>query len=162
MPGDGTIEGTTDEAISGHPADAPPAAVAAPVETHRAPRPGQLTDGWRWAFAVGWALLVPALIAVADAAHALGKPPWWMDAGGEVAWWTPVIMIAPLVPAIAGATNWRHWPCAGAFGVVALGLTAWVDWSETPGIARAEALLALAGLATTLAAFAGRVRAPAS
>jgi hypothetical protein len=150
MPGDATI---SDDLGGAATAPTDPAA-----EAHRAPVPGQLTDGWRWAFAVGWAVLVPALIAVADAAHALGKPPWWMDTGGEVAWWTPVIMIAPLVPVVAGATNWRHWPWAGAFGVAALGVSAVVDWSETPGIARAEALLALAGLATTLAALAGRVR----
>jgi hypothetical protein len=39
-------------------------------------------------------------------------------------------------------------------------MSAWVDAGPSPGIARAEAAMALAGLATTLAAFAGRVRPP--
>lgn len=122
--------------------------------------PGQLTDGWRWIFTSGWSLLVPALMVLGDASHSLGKPTWWLDGAATVTWWTPVPFLPLLGAAAAGAVTWKWWPLAGTIGVAGLGLTALLDASRTPSIAAAEAVLAFAGLATTLAACAGRVRLP--
>jgi hypothetical protein len=142
------------------PAEELPAApYEAPAGSMRVLHPGQLTDGWRWIFTAGWALIIPALIAIADAAHTIGKPPWWLDSSAEVAWWTVLILVPPVVPVVAGAVNWRGWPLAAAFGVVALTVSSLVNYGRSPGIAVAEAAMALAGLATSAAAFAGRVRA---
>jgi hypothetical protein len=129
------------------------------AEHQRAPlRKGQLTEGWRWVLTIGWALMAPALAAIGDASHSFGKPTWWLDEDGRAT----VVSILPFIPMMAAAfvaaVNWRHWPYV-AFGAVAsLAITAWVDAGNTsPGVAAAEAMLALAGLATSTAALAGRV-----
>jgi hypothetical protein len=134
----------------------------APIRDVRPLLPGQLTDGWRWMLAVTWGLVGPALIAIGDAAHSLGKPPWWMSAQSEIAWWSPLVVIPPVAAAVAAATNQRWWPWAsGAASAFLLGSGA-VNVASTPGIALAEFALGVAGCAATAAAFAGRVRRPAA
>src|SRR4051794_21085390 len=75
-------------------------------------RPGQLTETWRWAYTIGWSLIVPALMVLGDASHSFGKPAWWLDRAATVAWWTPLPFLVPIAAAVAGAINWRHWPIA--------------------------------------------------
>ncbi len=121
-------------------------------------RPGQLTEGWRWTLAVGWSLTIPAMLTLADAANSFGKPPWWMGSDATVTWWSPIPFVILVLVAAAAGTNWRRWPLAAAAGVALLGVSAAVDAGPSPGIAIGEAALAGAGLLTSLAALAGRVR----
>jgi hypothetical protein len=116
------------------------------------PAPGQLTTGWRWVLLLGWGMVVGGLFAVAGAGEVLGKPPWWMP--GIVA---VVPFVLPVLAVIAASTNHRWALWIGLAAGVSLGLTALADASDSPGLAAATAVLALVGLLTTLAAFAGRV-----
>lgn len=120
--------------------------------------PGQLTEGWRWALAVTWALLLPALLALADAASSFGKPTWWMSDTSRAAWQSPLPFLAPLIVTAAAAANWRRWPLAALVGVLGLGATAVADAGRTPSVALGEAALAAAGLLVSVACLAGRVR----
>ncbi|MEY4371778.1 MAG: hypothetical protein RL219_547 [Actinomycetota bacterium] len=121
-------------------------------------QPGQLTEGWRWTLALGWALTIPALLTLADAANSFGKPPWWMSSTATVTWWSPIPFLVLVVVTSLIGMNWRRWPLASAAGVLLLGVSAAVDASRSPSVAIGEAALAGAALATTLAALAGRVR----
>lgn len=121
-------------------------------------QPGQLTEGWRWVLALAWALTIPALLTLADAANSFGKPPWWMNSSAMVTWWSPIPFAVLVVVTSLIGMNWRRWPVAAALGVALLGISAAVDASRTPSVAIGEAVLATAGLATSLAALAGRVR----
>jgi hypothetical protein len=129
-----------------------------PMATRRGPRPGQLTEGWRWVLAVSWSLIIPALLTLADAANTFGRPTWWLSSQATAAWWSPLPFLAPVVVAGAATANWRRWPIAGAVGVVGLGLTTVFDWSRSPSVAHGEAALTVAGLASVLACLAGRWR----
>ena len=121
-------------------------------------RPGQLTEGWRWVLAVGWALIIPALLTLADAANSFGKPTWWLSDAATASWESPLAFLAPLLVTCAAAANWRRWPVAAALGVVALGTFAIVDAGRSPSVAVGEAILAGASALTSLACLAGRVR----
>ena len=120
--------------------------------------PGQLTEGWRWVLAVGWALCVPALFALGDAANSFGKPTWWLDNSATASWMSPLAFLAPLAVTCAAAANWRRWPYAASLGVAALGVSAAVDSSQSPAVAIGEALLAAAAAVISIACLAGRVR----
>jgi uncharacterized membrane protein HdeD (DUF308 family) len=122
-------------------------------------QPGQLTEGWRWVLAAGWALLMPALFALADAANSFGKPTWWLSDEATAAWQSPIPFLAPLAVTAAAAANWRRWPLAALLGVVALAATAIADAGRSPSVALCEAALAGAGALVSGACFAGRVRA---
>jgi len=122
--------------------------------------PGQLTEGWRWVLAVSWALLLPAMLALADAANSFGKPTWWMSDEATAAWHSPIPFLAPLLVTAAAAANWRRWPIAAVIGVLGLGASALVDAGRTPSVAVGEAALAGAGLLVSVACLAGRVRRP--
>ena len=119
---------------------------------------GQLTEGWRWVLAVGWALCVPGLFALGDAANSFGKPTWWLDNSATASWYSALAFILPLLVTCAAAANWRFWPAAAALGVVSLGIYAAVDASRSPAVAIGEAVLAAAAALVSLACLAGRVR----
>ena len=120
--------------------------------------PGHLTIGWRWVLAIGWALSVPVLITLADAANTYGKPTWWLSATAMPNGWTPVPFVAPLMVTMAATANWRRWPLAALAGVLGLGLTALFDRTRSPSVALGEAILAAAALLTSVACLAGRIR----
>ncbi len=117
-------------------------------------RPGQLTSGWRWVFTLGWAAICAGLFALADAVDTVGKPTWWMHPQSLA----PLIFIAPVAAVIAGLANWRRSVWVGVAASVALGVSALVDISRSPGGAAVEGGLAFAGLLITLASIAGRMR----
>lgn len=121
-------------------------------------QPGQLTEGWRWVLAVGWALHLPALLVLADAANSFGKPTWWLNDTATASWFSPVPFLAPLIVTCAAAANWRRWPVAAVVAVVAAGVSAVVDAGRSPSVAVGEAILAGAGALTSVACLAGRVR----
>lgn len=121
-------------------------------------RPGQLTEGWRWTLAVAWALTIPALLTLADAANSFGKPPWWMSPSATVTWWSPIPFVVLVLVTSAAGANWRRWPFAAVGGVLLLGISAAVDAARSPGVAIGEAALAGGALLTSCAALAGRVR----
>lgn len=121
-------------------------------------QPGQLTEGWRWVLAVGWALHLPALLVLADAANSFGKPTWWLSDTATASWFSPLPFLVPLVATCAAAANWRRWPIAAFGGAVALGVFAIIDAGRSPSVAVGEAILAGAGAVTSLACLAGRVR----
>jgi hypothetical protein len=107
---------------------------------------------------MGWSLVIPALVVLGDSAHSFGKRTWWLNEHAMATWTTIIPFVLPLGAALAAAWNWRRWPYAGLIAVAGLGLTAWADAGRTsPGVAIGEAVLAVTGLATTLAALAGRV-----
>ena len=121
-------------------------------------QPGQLTEGWRWVLAVGWALHLPALLVLADAANSFGKPTWWLSDTATASWFSPLPFLAPLVVTCAAAANWRRWPIAAFGAAIAVGVFAIVDAGRSPSVAVGEAILAGAGALTSLACLAGRVR----
>ncbi len=108
-------------------------------------------------FTLGWAAICAGLFALADAVDTVGKPTWWMHPQSLA----PLIFIAPGAAVIAGLTNWRRSVWVGVAASVALGVSALVDISRSPGGAAVEGGLAFAGLAITLASIAGRMRKPA-
>lgn len=134
----------------------PPPPPPGPDRTATFPRPGELTIGWRWVLTLGWAAVVVGLIAVADAARVLHKPPFWIDAGA--------LFLVPFVPTVAAAVaafanhRWAVWVGGVAVGVLAV--SGVIDRSGTPGVAAALGVLAAIGALTTVAALAGRMPRP--
>jgi len=116
------------------------------------PKPGELTIGWRWVLTLGWVGVVVGLMAVADTARVLNKPPFWLDHGLIV---VPFTM--PVLAAAAAFANHRLAIWLGAAAAVTLGVLAVVDVRATPGIAASLGVLALVGALTTLASLAGRM-----
>lgn len=138
------------------PPPAPPPPPPGPNQAATFPKPGELTIGWHWVLTLGWAAVVVGLIAVADAARVIHKPPFWIDQG-------PLFLV-PFAPAAAAAVaafvNHRLAVWVAAFAVVVLAVAGVVDRTSTPGVAAALAVLAVIGALTTISALAGRMPRP--
>ncbi len=138
------------------PTPAPPPPPPPPNQAATFPKPGELTVGWHWVLTLGWAAVVVGLIAVADSARVLNKPPFWIDNG-------PLILV-PFAPAaaagLAAFINHRFAVWIAGFAVVVLAVAGIVDRNASPGIAAALGALALIGALTTVASLAGRMPRP--
>lgn len=136
----------------------PPPPPPGPDQARTFPRPGELTVGWRWVLSLGWISVLVGMIAVADAARVIHKPPFWLDNGLLIV----VPFALPLLTATAALINHRMAPWCGFLAVAALAIVAVVDRVDTPGVAAALGVLALVGLLTTLASLAGRMPGPST
>jgi hypothetical protein len=139
--------------VIGEPLPPPRAVVPAP----RPPRPGELTPGWRFAVGAVWVAVAVALGAVWNTSVQLGLSTWWLGPRGDP---QPVVVrvlpfVAPLlmVMAVINRGRWLGW-----FGLLAAAATAAIgigDLGRVSGLAVVELVIAAAGAAVSIAAFAG-------
>lgn len=132
-----------------------------PDTTEQVLRPGQLTNGWRGVFMVGWGCVVLAMAAVWRSARTLGLSTWWLGASS-----TPqflLVQLLPFLPAIGlvvlAARNTTFLPYLGVVGALALAAIATGDINRFSGLAVAEFTIAAAALLVSVASFAGLLRA---
>lgn len=124
------------------------------------PVSGHLTPGWSIAFALGWAAVGAGMFGVWRASWQLGLPTWWLATGPLRPATTALALFVPIALVIATFRHVRRLPWFGIMGTVALGAIALGDLARVPRLAIAEAVLAVAGLLISLAAFNGVERFP--
>lgn len=123
-------------------------------------RPGQVIYAWRTVLAVGWVALVVCLFIVAGAGEVSGRPVWWFGHESDRQM-LPVMLVPFVLPLAVIAMAWRGTRFVVAVSLAAtlvLAVTAWLDRDDAPGAAAMTALITVAALALSLAAFAGRAR----
>lgn len=140
----------------------PPPPPPAPVAV--APRtlvPGQLTPGWRNLLVVGWIGVVLGLVAVWKSSWTLGFPTWWLGPQADPRF--PLLMalpfVLPVVVVVNAIRNTRYTALVGIVAAVVAENIAWGDVGHQIRFAIVEFALAGAGLAISVAALAGMVRA---
>lgn len=140
-----------------------------PIEvTHHIPRPlyrpGDLSVGWRSAFALSWMLVVAAQGVLWFAARRIGLSTWWL--GAESAPRSPLVsylpMVAPIGVLIASLRATRWLPFWGLAASAAVAATAAGDLGRNPGAAAVEFALAASGAMVSLAALGTMFRAAPS
>lgn len=155
---------SSDDPVTGGPTD-----FSGPVAPHvypgRAPRPGELTLGWRIITAIGWIAGILALAAVWNVSRQLGLSTWWLGTRAQ-----PQPRIVQLSPFLApglmllGTINHVRW--LGWFGLIAAGAVAGygiVDLGQVSSIASVELLIAGLLAAMSIASLTGTYRrAPAA
>ena len=113
---------------------------------------------WRIATAISWLLVGLALLALAIASRAVGKPVTWLGPESNPKFFG--LWVAPfLAPIAAGycAIKFGRWASlVGAAASVALAIVAAIDFESTPGVAIGEFVLAGAGMLISIATLAGR------
>ncbi len=122
-----------------------------------APRPGQLTGGWRIVTGVTWGLVFVAFAAVWKVSRELGLSTWWLGPIGEP---QPVFVlllpfVAPVAMVVATLNNARRLPVAG---LVASAVTAAIGLGDLDRVLRlgiVELAIAGAAAAVSIASFAG-------
>jgi hypothetical protein len=142
------------------PAPPPPPPSWSP---RRAPRPGELTAGWRTVFGLGWAGVVLGYAAVWKSGRTLGLSPWWLGPPAEpnlfVVQLLPFVLPVALVVASLRGVRWLPWAGLAA-GAVAIGVGL-ADVGRFRGIAAVELAVAAVGVLVSAASFAGLLRAVA-
>jgi hypothetical protein len=121
---------------------------------------GQLSPGWRLAFALGWAAIVVGNAAVWESSRVIGLSTWWLGADAE-----PRLLLVQLLPfygpilvTAAGASNWRYAPYLGIVVALAGGGIGAGDLGRVRWIAAVELVLAGAALCISVASLAGMYR----
>jgi hypothetical protein len=149
------------------PAPAPtPAPADAPAPAHRrrgwqvTPRPGHLTGGWATVYWLGWLLVAGGFGAVWYSARVTGLSTWWLGPESEPRVLLCLVpFIAPFALAFLAIRITRHLPWYGIGGAVVTAAIAAGDLADVPRYAAIEFALAGAGLAVSVASFAGMLRA---
>lgn len=122
-----------------------------------APRPGELSAGWRVVFGIGWGAVVLALAAVWKASRIVGLATWWLGPQSEPR--SIAISLAPFAVALlcvgAAIRNVRRLPWIGAAGALALLAVALGDVGRFTDLALVELAIAVAAMALSLASSAG-------
>jgi hypothetical protein len=133
---------------------------AAPDRPARPQRPGNLTPGWSTVFWLSWVGVAAGLVTVWYSSRVTGLATWWL--GPEV---EPRFILVTLLPFAAPialsvlALSHRRWlPYWGIAGSIATAIVGLVDLGRVRGYGVVELVLALAGLAVSLASFAGLLR----
>jgi hypothetical protein len=134
--------------------------VAGTVGRRSAPRPGQLTPGWRIATGVTWGLVFVAFTAVWKVSRELGLSTWWLGPVGEP---QPIYVlllpfVAPALMVLATLNNGRRLPWAG---LVASAITAAIgigDLSRVTRLGIVEIAIGAAAAAVSLASLSGLYR----
>jgi hypothetical protein len=140
------------------PATSDPATAA--VRRRSAPRPCQLTPGWRIATGVTWGLVFVAFTAVWKVSRELGLSTWWLGPVGEPA---PIFVlllpfVAPALMVLATLSNSRRLPWAG---LAASALTAAIGIGDLNRVTRlgiVEIAIGAAAAVVSLASFSGLYR----
>ena len=127
--------------------------MSAPVRTTRT----GLRVGWARVGLATWVGVTVGMIATAVTSRTVSKPPWWLGASTNPAplYVTLVPVVACLLPIVVIALRRRTSPLIGCVCAVALGVSAALDASQTPGVAIVQGALALAALGGSVALWAG-------
>lgn len=127
--------------------------MSAPVQTKHI----GLRVGWARVGLATWVGVTVGMIATAVTSRTVSKPPWWLGASTNSAplYFTLVPVITCLLPIVVIALRRRTSPLIGCVCAIALGVSAALDASQTPGIAVIQAALALAALIGSVALWAG-------
>ena len=114
---------------------------------------GGASDGWRTVSLITWIGVFGALLSVAVSSRTIGRPIWWLGPAGSPA---PLIfLVVPVVltvtPIVVTMRRPQHMVRAGfACSLILLG-TAIPDFGNSPAIAWAVVVIAIAALVETIA-----------
>ena len=126
----------------------------------RVPQAGELTPAWTAVFCLGWFAIMCGFAAVWTSARTTGFPTWWLGPEPEPRLLLVSLLpfVAPLVLVVEGLVHRTFLPVWGSIGAIACAVVAALDLSGQPRYAAVEFLLAGAGLAVSVASFAGMLR----
>ncbi len=138
--------------------------VANPFDYEPPPlRPGQLAAPWKTLFIAGWFGVLVGFGCIWQAGRVAGVAPWWLgpETNPRPIFVTALPFIGPVLAIIFAAANSRWAVYVGLGAAVASIAISFGDLDDTPGLADGQAVIGLAGLFVTIAAFSGRMRKPA-
>jgi hypothetical protein len=144
------------------PSTQPPIPEPPAVPTHhlRVLRPGNLTARWTTTFWLGWAGVAGGFVAVWYSSRVTGLATWWLGPEAE-----PRSVLVNLLPFVAPlglcvlALAHRRWvPILGILGAAVTVVVGAIDLGRIRGYGVIELVLAGAGLAVSVASFAGMLR----
>jgi hypothetical protein len=162
--------GTTTDAQPAQESSEPPAAPS-PLPSPPLPQPGdawvqppklagQLSPGWRLAFALGWGMIIAGTAAVWEASRVIGLSTWWLGPDAEPRFLVFQLLpfYGPIIVLIAAISNWRYAPYLG-IAVALLGAAIGAgDLNRVRWIAVVELVLAGGALCISIASLAGMYR----
>ena len=123
-------------------------------------RPGHLLPGWGNVFWIGWLLVGGGFGAVWYSSRVTGLSTWWLGPQTEPRiWFHPLPFIAPFTLSFLALRITRRLPWYGIGGALVAAAIAAGDLGREPRYAAIEFALAGAGMAVSLASFAGLLRA---
>jgi hypothetical protein len=148
------------EPTEGQPAGPIPEPPTTVDEPRGGIRPGTLTPHWTTTFWLGWAGVAGGLVAVWYSSRVTGLATWWLGPEAE-----PRFLLVSLLPFVAPlclcvlALSHRRWlPHLGIVGAMVTAVVGLVDLGRVRGYGAIELVLAAAGLALSVASFAGMLR----
>lgn len=129
-------------------------------DEHPPLRAGQLTPLWSVLLAVGWGLVMAALIALGTTSSKIGKPAWWVGDHRpvELTWTWFVPFVLPAAALLVASANRRGALVVSGVAALTGAAIALPDLGETPGVAVGQLAVALAAALLTAAAGAGLLR----
>ena len=112
-----------------------------------------ISDGWRTVSLITWIGVFGALLSVAVSSRTIGRPIWWLGPAGNPA---PLIfLVLPIALTVSPivATVWRPHQVVRTGLVCSLLLlaTAIPDFGDSPAIAWAVSVIAIAAIVETIA-----------
>lgn len=143
------------------PPPGPPAVRPTVVADDHPPlRAGQLTPLWSALLAVGWGLVMAAVVALGTTSSKIGKPAWWVGDHRPVTFtWTWLLPFAlPAAALLAASANRRGALALSAMAAFSVAVVGAIDLGEVPGVAAGQLAVALAAALLTVAAGAGLLR----
>ncbi|MEN9822641.1 MAG: hypothetical protein RLZ04_1067 [Actinomycetota bacterium] len=140
--------------------DSEPADILDIAAERRVPRAGELTPAWTAVFCLGWFGILCGFAAIWTSSRTTGFPTWWLGPESEprLLLVNLIPFVAPLVLVVEGLVHRRLLPLWGIVGAAVCAVVAAFDLSGQPRYAAVEFLLAGAGLAVSVASFAGMLR----
>ncbi len=114
---------------------------------------GELTDGWRTVSLITWIGVFGALLSVAVSSRTIGRPIWWLGPPGNPApfYYLIVPILITVTPVVVTMRRPQLIVRVGLVCALALFATALPDFSDSPAIALAVSVIALAALVETIA-----------
>ena len=124
-----------------------------PAPDVRDMKAGEISDGWRTVSLITWIGVFGALLSVAVSSRTIGRPIWWLGPAGNPA--PLVFLVLPIVLTVTPivATVWRPHQMVRVGLVCSLILlaTAIPDFGDSPAIAWAVSVIAIAAIVETIA-----------
>ncbi|MEI7547716.1 MAG: hypothetical protein WCK21_06625, partial [Actinomycetota bacterium] len=123
-------------------------------------QPGQLLAGWGTLFWIGWLIIGGSFGAVWYSSRVTGLSTWWLGPQTEPRVWFHLLpFLAPFTLSFLALRVTRRLPWYGIVGAAMCAAVAALDLADQPRYAAVEFALAGAGLAISIASFAGMLRA---
>jgi hypothetical protein len=123
--------------------------------------PGQLSNGWRGVFLVGWGIVVLALAAVWRTSRTMGLSTWWLGASSNPQF--VLVQVLPFVPPILmvvmASRGTRRLPWMGVVAALVLAAIGAGDIGRFDRLAIVELIIAVAAMFVSIASFAGLLQA---